>query len=206
MTYIYDLVLNFNKDYLEFYEWKKEDNIIYIRKIPIIKINNIQYNEIIKNKIKVTKELLKKIENKTTTDNGFIKYSLLVTDGNYVIALKFNKDGEVIENSKLLFDEELAVLEEISDLDMSIINYLIINKNFNNIFLTRKEKSIKKILLDEIKMLYQIKDYEKIDYLYKEVFSDEKNIFEEYKVLVDGINNNFNEQYLQIYEIIKLTQ
>jgi len=206
MTYIYDLVLNFNKDYLEFYEWKKEDNIIYIRKIPIIKINNIQYNEIIKNKIKVTKELLKKIENKTTTDNGFIKYSLLVTDGNYVIALKFNKDGEVIENSKLLFDEELAVLEEISDLDMSIINYLIISKNSNNIFLTRKEKSIKKILLDEIKMLYQIKDYEKIDYLYKEVFSDEKNIFEEYKVLVDGINNNFNEQYLQIYEIIKLTQ
>ena len=27
MDYIYDIVLNFNDDYYEFYEWKQEDKI-----------------------------------------------------------------------------------------------------------------------------------------------------------------------------------
>ena len=30
MDYIYDIVLNFNDDYYEFYEWKQEDKIINI--------------------------------------------------------------------------------------------------------------------------------------------------------------------------------
>ena len=33
MNYIYDIVLNFNKDYYEFYEWKKSDKVINVKKI-----------------------------------------------------------------------------------------------------------------------------------------------------------------------------
>ena len=35
MDYIYDIVLNFNDDYYEFYEWKQEDKIINIRIVCI---------------------------------------------------------------------------------------------------------------------------------------------------------------------------
>ena len=32
MTYIYDIVLNFNNDFYEFYEWDKNDNLTLIKK------------------------------------------------------------------------------------------------------------------------------------------------------------------------------
>ena len=38
MTYIYDILLNFNEEYYEFYDWNKEDTIVHIKKIPIYKI------------------------------------------------------------------------------------------------------------------------------------------------------------------------
>ena len=34
MEYIYDIVLNFNDCYYEFYEWKSTDKIINIKRIP----------------------------------------------------------------------------------------------------------------------------------------------------------------------------
>ena len=38
MTYIYDILLNFKDELIEFYDWNKNDNIIHIRKIPLLKI------------------------------------------------------------------------------------------------------------------------------------------------------------------------
>ena len=35
MEYIYDIVLNFNDCYYEFYEWKEDDDAEFILKIPI---------------------------------------------------------------------------------------------------------------------------------------------------------------------------
>ena len=32
MDYVYDIVLNFQKEYYEFYEWKSSDKIINIKK------------------------------------------------------------------------------------------------------------------------------------------------------------------------------
>ena len=40
MTYIYDILLNFKEELIEFYDWNKNDNIIHIRKIPLLKISN----------------------------------------------------------------------------------------------------------------------------------------------------------------------
>ena len=37
---IYDIVLNFNKEFLDFFEWDKHDILIHVRKIPIFKIKN----------------------------------------------------------------------------------------------------------------------------------------------------------------------
>ena len=49
MNYIYDLLLNFNENIYEFYDWNKTDNIKHIKKIPIFKIDS-KKNETIKDK------------------------------------------------------------------------------------------------------------------------------------------------------------
>ena len=40
MNYIYDIVLNFNKEYYSFYEWNRKDNIINVKKIPLFLVDN----------------------------------------------------------------------------------------------------------------------------------------------------------------------
>lgn len=32
MVYIYDILLNFNKNLIEYFEWEEKDNIKYIKK------------------------------------------------------------------------------------------------------------------------------------------------------------------------------
>ena len=41
MNYIYDLVLNFKSNFIEFYEWNKVDEFTYIEKIPIFRVTDI---------------------------------------------------------------------------------------------------------------------------------------------------------------------
>ena len=50
MNFIYDILLNFNNEYYEFYDWNNDDKLTHIRKMPIFKISddalkNIIYNE-----------------------------------------------------------------------------------------------------------------------------------------------------------------
>ena len=52
MDYIYDIVLNFQNKYYDFYEWKKTDKLINIKKILVYKVNNkdyldLKYNDVI---------------------------------------------------------------------------------------------------------------------------------------------------------------
>ena len=57
MNYIYDVITNFFEDYYDFFEWDKKDNFTHFKKIPIIKINNKDYNIIQTNNIKIDEEL-----------------------------------------------------------------------------------------------------------------------------------------------------
>ena len=61
MNYIYDIVLNFNSNYYEFYEWNKNDNIINVRKIPVFKVDNQTYYDFKFNDIIVNNDFLKLI-------------------------------------------------------------------------------------------------------------------------------------------------
>ena len=208
MKYIEDVVLNYSDidNYYEFYEWMKEDEIITIKRIPIIKINSLQLDEILLNKIKVNNKLLVDICNKTLSNKGCIKYSVLVCDNSRVIGLKFNNSGVISHISSLLIDEEDDILEEMIDEEVVLFDYQIIGKINRNHFLTRYEKMIRNYLLDNINNLYKNKDYDEINYLYYELFNKEMNIDNQYKFLVNEIENNFNNKYNKLYEIIKLIQ
>lgn len=208
MNYIYDLVLNFseNERILEFYEWMKEDVLSTIAKIPIIRINRFQMNDILNNKISITKTFLKKYENKTLLDDGsLLKYSFLVTDLSKVIALEFSSNGEVIRRSSLLLDEEEAVIEESLDYQEEELNYKIIRNYLKFDFLTRDERKIRSSLINELNYLYKNKKYDEINYLYEELFNKKINIHDKYKFLIDDISNNYSSKYNKIYDIIKMT-
>lgn len=208
MNYIYDLVLNFseNERILEFYEWMKEDVLSTIAKIPIIRINRFQMNDILNNKISVTKTFLKKYENKTLLDDGsLLKFSFLVTDLSKVIALEFSSKGEVIRRSSLLLDEEEAIIEESLDYQEEELNYKIIRNYLKFDFLTRDERKIRSSLINELNYLYKNKKYDEINYLYEELFNKKISIHDKYKFLIDDISNNYSSKYNKIYDIIKMT-
>ena len=206
MNYIYDIVLCFN-DYnldISFYEWNSSDKFTYIEKIPLYRITDIGMSEVNSHLIKVNRALLEKIKNKTICKNGIINYSVLVTDMNRVIGLKFDNDGLLIEKSNLLIDEEDVVIEEAGLLDLDIFNYELLDSFENELFLTRKEKSIKNSLLNEINYLYDRKKFDEINYLYYEVFNETKSIHKKYLDLVKIINEgNCIEE---LFEVVKMTK
>ena len=206
MNYIYDIVLCFN-DYdlnINFYEWDSSDNFTYIEKIPIYRITDIGMNEISNHLIRINKSLLNLIKNKCVCKNGIINYSLLVTDMNRVVGLKFDKNGYLIEKSSLLIDEEDTVIEEASLLDLDIFSYELLDSYKEELFLTRKEKNIKNSLLSEINYLYDNKMFDEINYLYYEVFSETKSIHSKYLDLVRIINEG---NYIdELFEVVKMTK
>ena len=204
MNYIYDVVLCFNKYNLNisFYEWNNNDSFTYIEKIPIYRITDIGMNEISNHLIKIEKDLLSNIYNKTYSRDGLINYSLLVTDMNRVVGLKFSEEGLLIEKSDLLIDEEDAVIEECTLLDLDIFNYELLDSYSDEMFLTRKEKYIKNSLIDELNYLYNNKKYDEINYLYYEVFNDTKSIHNKYIDLVNLIGSN--KCIDELFEVVKM--
>ena len=208
MNYIYDLVFNYVdwNERLEFYEWKKEDILTFVQKIPVFKINSIQMEEVINYRVQFDKEFLKLIYNQTFTEEGVIPYSFLLMDGERAISFQLDSLGKVILNSCLLLDEEEVVLEESSDFELTLLDYNVLEKYPTNSFFTRRERNIQKYLLNELENLYHNKNYDEIDYLYNELYSDKKDVEEKYNFLINDIKNNYNEKYNQIYDIILLTQ
>lgn len=204
MNYIYDVVLNFTDydSYLEFYEWDKSDDFTYIEKIPIYKVNTLQMKDIMSNRIKINKDLLLEVFDKTITSNGNIDYSFLVTDMERVMGLKFNKNGLLICKSSLLIDEEDAVIDEAMEFYNDVFDYSIIDSNNTFSFLTRKEKKIRDFLLNEINNLYVNGSYDEINYLYYEIFDKDVCIDKKYNYLINEIKNN--NKLLNLYSVIEL--
>jgi hypothetical protein len=65
MKYIYDILLNFNEELYDYYEWKETDYIEYIKKIPIVRLSKKDYKKFKDYKIAINKEILDKLYNTT---------------------------------------------------------------------------------------------------------------------------------------------
>lgn len=180
MNYAYDILLNFQNKYFEFYEWNKKDIITHIKKIPILKITTKDLNVIKTNKIKLDKEFLKKIENKAETFKKEKLNAILLTDGEDTVALKINKP---IQKSSIQIDEEEIIINKVKNKEIKSINYQIVKKE-KQIIKTRKEIENEKYLKTELKKLYINKEYQKLDYLFLECFNKkEKSKEKEYQIL-----------------------
>lgn len=205
MSYYYDVLLNFQDNYCMFYEWDKDDNIEFIKKIPLFHINQKEFLDLFINKIKINKDFLNKIENKTKLKEDYLKYTAIFSDGKNSIALEFNDDGLVINKSSLLLEDELNINEFMYNIELVNLDYNIINKE---LFYkdTRQELKIKNILKLEINNMYENKDYSKIKYIYLEWFNELNDNYDNmYKQMLNKLDNKLTNKEYEIYELIKIT-
>lgn len=208
MNYVYDVLLNFNKEMYEFYDWNLDDYISHIRKILVFRVDNKTMNDLVNNSIVVDSDFLIKISNRTemfTKQNvKIINYAALFTNGSFVIGIKFDKNGEIIGRSKLLIDEELDILDSALDMNEYNLKYKVINTNKNEFFKTRKEVFIEKYIS---KKLNEVKDNkEMLKYLYYECFNEKNTDFRKMLLKLNkSLINNWDSFYNKVYNFFKLT-
>lgn len=124
MSYIYDIVLNFNKLYYDFYEWRDSDDILNIRRILAFRVDEKSYIDIKYNDVIVDKVFCDVIKDKClsfSVDNSML--SCLISDGREVMGILLDDNGNVMGKSSLIFDEEEDVLAEIGNNEVYSINY-----------------------------------------------------------------------------------
>ena len=201
MNYVYDIYLNLNKTLYDFFDCYKNDKIMHIKKMHIIKIKSEVLKQIITNRVTLNDDSLLQILKKTEiwNDNNKIDYCALFTDGYDIIGVEFDNKGNSIKKSYLFVDEELDVLEIIQKLKEREINFTIKNKE-KIILKTRNQIKEEKFIYNELK---NIED-KKLNYIYFECFGkkekDKKTIFDN----LNKISKN-SETYKNLYNILKLT-
>ncbi len=211
MINIYDIILNFSDTRVyEFFEWDKKDDIEHIKKIPLFRVSATTLFDLLHKKVVVDNSFLQEIKNKTevfTKDSEeIIEYACLFCDLSRVVAIEFTEKGVNLYKSFLLLDEEEELLDIASSLNNITLSYQIKKIIPHYEFLTRKEEFVRNYLIKDIKASYINKNYHKINYMYEECFPcNNKKIEEKYKELVDNLENNFTNKYLNLFQILKLS-
>lgn len=194
MKYIYDISVNMQEKYLDFYEWNKSDKIVTLKKIPILKINTNDFYNIVSNDIKIDDSFLNQIYYNN-------KYICLFMCDDQVCVIEFNKKGNSIKRSSLVVDEELDIMENYYNLKTMTIDYELIKQQKYS-FITRSEQEKINFLKKELDILSLPSDKEKIGYLYFECFG---NIENDYDVALKRIKRAINSptQINQLYRFFK---
>ena len=207
MNYAYDIIINLNELYYDFYEWNDDDNIEHVRKIPIFSIDNKTLNEFKNNNILFDKTFLNKIKNKTEIftedDIEIIEYSALFISDSASLVLELDKSGEVIRRSSLLLDEEEDTLDSYDNNHFNI-SYKVLNK-LPIIYNTRYELGIISYIKKELNYLYKNNDIDKLNFLYSEWFGKENNDLNNlYKKLKSILNKNITSKHIEFYNLLKM--
>lgn len=206
MNYIYDVILNFNKDFLyEFFEWNKEDILVNIKRIQIFKIDDNDMFNIKNHTVKIEKEFLNNIYNKTEVfGNKNIEYACLFSSPNETIACMFNKSGEIIEKSNLLLEENDEILELYRNFKVCKYKITKINNNKNLNFYTRFEKDMIKVIKNELNKIEKENNIDKLKYIHYEYFNKIDTVTMMIKNLKEACNN-FDDKLNDIYNILVLS-
>ena len=69
MNYVYDIILNFQDNYYNFFEWKKEDKIRNIPKISLYRVSDKDMLILKNNKVKVSQDFIDKINERFQIDD-----------------------------------------------------------------------------------------------------------------------------------------
>ncbi len=201
MNYIYDIFLNLNETYYDFYEWNKRDNIIHVKKIPILKVQTDILMDILKNKTKLEITFVDRYKEKAELFQNKTKYNyVLISDSKMVIGIEFNNNGYVTKKSSLLIDDENDILEILFSIPNSTISFHIL-KAESIVSNTRKEIDNKKYIIKTLKQI----DKEQLKYLYFECFNQkEDNTVIVLKNILTEVMKNNDQIQTTVYNFLKL--
>ncbi len=192
MIYIYDILLNLRQmdEGLEFYEWKEDDLIEHIKKVPLFKVSKTLIEDLFTNKLQLDITILPKIRNKAICyfngETKQIPYLVLLSDGRKCFAIELDNKGNTLYKSSLLLDEEEEVLEMTEELVELPIGYKKTKIKNNKDQLTRFERDNQKFLLRELEKIKDNK--EEINYLYEEYFDNNlTSIEDKFNTLKDNV-------------------
>lgn len=210
MNYIYDILLNFNRQLYDFFEWDMNDNIIHIRKIPFYKINTKSLLKIRDYRIKCEKEFLEKIKDKTEVFSNknveCLEYACLLTDGSSVLAIKWNKEGYSVGKSFLLVDEDVEVLDMSRKIKETSDSFEIVEKELYAPLKTRKEQKMERYVKEELHKSQRQGANEKLQYLYFECFGIfEPSVHHILKDFYSQLKNGNYNMVQKLYDFFKLT-
>lgn len=198
MNYIYDIVLNFQTKYYDFFEWRREDKIKNITKIPLYKVSNQDLLNLKYNKIKINENLLNIIKEDTKKNKKII---CLVSNELTSIALLFDDNGNLIKRSSLIFEEEEEVNDHAKKLPLTEINYIenIEQKIENKLRIEIEKKD------NLINYITENNDILKLKYLYYEYFEKEcNNINIIKKSLLKEINKEWTAKQNNLYKLTNM--
>lgn len=206
MNYIYDIVLNFNNNYFEFFQWKRNDKIINIKKIPVFKVSDSDLYSFKYNIVKVSKDFIDKFVNLTSfygKSNNNYRFVCLVSNSNETIGVMFDRDGRLIKRSSLVFDEEEEVNDEVYNKDMVSIKYLE-NIHQDVQFVSRIDNERRDYLYKFINTLDEFNDIDILKYIYYDYFEEEENDIVKIKnKMLCELNKN-SENVSKLFELVRL--
>ena len=204
MSYIYDILLNFNKKLIEYFQWEETDNIKYVKKIMLFRTTTEIIKDITSFEVLLDSNFTNNIPKYDINNSEESIKICLISDSKIAVGL-YIKNNKVLFLSRLLLDEEYDALESSKSLEITNIKYQKLKprkKQKNN--LTRKEEKIREVLLKKITSLYKKQKNEELRYLYYEYTNKESdNVEHIYNYLKNSLNN-FNSKHLDLYSILSI--
>lgn len=203
MSYIYDIVLNFNMVYYDFFEWQEGDKIKNINKIALFRVNDSDYLNFKFDDIMVDDKFLEVVKNCNNIDsNNSNNYYFLISNGREVMGISIDDKGYLNGRSSLLFDEEDEVICEVEDLREYVINYKIIGCIKDKNIVSRVIKKKKSYLLDFFNRNNEIDIYR---YIYYDFYEEEEVDIRKIKEKLLGVlDNNWDYECEKLYNCVKL--
>lgn len=198
MNYIYDIVLNFQNNYYQFFEWNRNDKIKNISKIAVYHVKDEDLINLTYNKVIVDSNFLETLKE---DNKKYKKIMCLVSNTKQTIGLLFSTDGTLLKRSSLLFEEENEVNNFAKNLPLTRITYL---KNEavapNNTLRIEREKKD-----NLIKYITETNDTLTLKYLYYEYFKEECSDDTKIKtILLNIIEEEWNLNKNNLYKTLNI--
>ena len=145
---------------------------------------------------------INKIYNLTTFYSKYDnKYMCLLSDSNETIGVMFDKDGNLIKRSSMVFDEQDECNDEVYNEEEININ-LLVNKNNEYKFISRCDMEKRDYLSKYINNLDIKNNSNILKYIYYDYFEQElEDVSEIKKVLINEVNTNNDNN--KLYNLVK---
>lgn len=204
MKKTYDILVNYQKIAYEFYDWNKTDDVKHIKVIPTFKVSDKCLQDFYNYDLMVDITFLDMIKDKTEI---FIKgltvkepYACVLFSSYSALSFKFDKQGNVIGKSNLLFDEADDIITTFYSLEETKINYKVTNMEKLNSFYTRYESKMIDDLINYLKQIQKNSNDYETKYIYFECFNKE---IDSSKKAYEKLFNSVNKLDFKVIEKLK---